>query len=174
MRAGLHDLSLLQNKNAVRIDHARKAVRNNECCPAFHEPAQSFLYEHLVLGVDTGERLVEHENGCIHEQGASDGDALPLTAGESSAPLTDESLIAVGQCHNEIMRIGGAGGSFDFLLRCLRFGETQIFRHGAIKKIGILGDDRDMSAQETEGQVAQVPTAEKNATLLWVKETEHQ
>ena len=90
MRTRLHDLSLLKNKNAVRVDHARKAMRNNECCPAFHEPAQSFLYEHLVLGVDTGERLVEHENGCIHEQGSSDGDALPLTAGESSAPLADD------------------------------------------------------------------------------------
>ena len=149
VRPRLHDLSLLQNKNAVCIDHARKAVRNNEGCPAFHEPAQSFLYERLVLGVDTGERLVKHENGRIHEQGASDGDALPLTAGKSRAALTDNSLIAVGQCHNENMRIGGAGGSFNFRLRCLRSGETQIFRHSAVKEIGILGNDRDMAAQET-------------------------
>ena len=72
------------------------------------------------------------------------------------------------------MGIGGASGRFNCLLRCLRLGETEIFRHRAIKKIGILGDDCDMPPQETQGQVAQVPTAEQNTPLLWIKEAEHQ
>src|SRR5262245_52813248 len=174
MRTRLHDFPLLENENAVRIDHARKTVRDNQRCSPFHEPAQSLLYKDLVLGINAGQRLVKHENGGILEKGASDGDTLPLTAGESRSTLTNDSFITVGQRHDETMRISGAGRGFDFLLGCLWSGKTQVLRHSAIKKICVLSDHSDMPAQETEGQIAQVPIAKKDTTLLRIQKTEYQ
>ena len=158
----------------MRVDHARKTVRDNQCCPAFHQPVQSLLYDRLVLRINAGERFVEHQNRRILEQSASDGDTLPLTAGESGAALADESFVALGQRTNKIVRVGGAGGGFDFLLRRLGLGKAQVLRHGAVEKISVLSDHCDMTAQKTEGQIAQVSTAKKDTALLRIDETEHQ
>src|ERR1043166_468828 len=113
MGTRFYDSPLVQNENPVGIDSARKAVRNDQRCPSFHEPAQSLLYKDFVLSIDTRERLVEHENRRVFKQGAGDGDPLPLAAGKSSAPLADDSFVTVGQSHNKIVGIGGAGGGFD-------------------------------------------------------------
>ena len=44
--------------------------------------------------VDAGERLVEDQDRGVLEEGARDGDALALAAGEARAALADERVVA--------------------------------------------------------------------------------
>ena len=56
---------------------------------ALHQPVERLLDHRLVFGVDRGQRLVEHQDRRVAQQGAGDGDALALAAGEADAALAD-------------------------------------------------------------------------------------
>ena len=60
----------------------------------------------LALGVDVERRgrLVEDQDRRRLEDGAGDGDALLLAAGEFQAALADLGLVAVGQRLDEVGR----------------------------------------------------------------------
>ena len=94
VRTRLDDFSMVENENAMGIDHTGKPVRDNQCGPPFHEPVQSLLYEHLVLGINAGERLVEHENRGVIEKGAGDGETLPFAAGEACRPVLGQAAFS--------------------------------------------------------------------------------
>ena len=55
----------------------------------------------LGLGVEGGGGLVEEEDFRVPEEGAGDGDALLLAAGDADAALADASVVAVGEVDDE-------------------------------------------------------------------------
>ena len=52
-----------------------------------HEIRQDFA---LVAGIERGERLVEQQKTGPHQQGAADGDALTLAAGQHARPALEQ------------------------------------------------------------------------------------
>ena len=57
---------------------------------------QRLLHQRFVLAVEVTRRLVEHDDGGIFDQHASDRETLLFAAREPVAALTDERVIAVG------------------------------------------------------------------------------
>ena len=56
----------------------------------------SALLDHrLVLGIDRGQRLVQHQDRRIAQHGAGDRDALALPARQLDAALADHRVVAV-------------------------------------------------------------------------------
>ena len=98
-------------------------MRQDQRGAAGHQPVQRLLDHRLVLGVDRGQRLVQHQDRRVAQQRAGDGDALALAAGEPCAAFADHRLIAVGQRLDEVVRVGGAGGGGD--LRLARVGRPR-------------------------------------------------
>jgi hypothetical protein len=45
-----------------------------------HEVGESFLHIHFGFGVQLGSGFIQNQDGRILEDGAGDGDALPLAA----------------------------------------------------------------------------------------------
>src|SRR5437588_7474397 len=74
----LHDAPTMKHGDAIGIAYSRYAVRNKNRGAALHHVAQ--MVENLVfsLGVNTGERIVQHENPRIADERACNGRALLL------------------------------------------------------------------------------------------------
>ena len=58
----------------------------------FHEASEGVLDEFFRLGVEGGGGFVEDEDGGVFEDGAGDGDALALAAGEFDAAFASKSV----------------------------------------------------------------------------------
>ena len=60
-----------------------------------HEHVERVLHEAFALAVERAGGLVEDEDGRVFQDGAGDGDALALAAGEFHAALADERAVAL-------------------------------------------------------------------------------
>ena len=67
------------------------------------------------------------------------------------------------------MGIGGSGGGFQLILGGVALAEPEVVGDGAMKQVGVLGDDRDLLPDSFEGKVFQVLSAEKDPALLRIE-----
>ncbi len=116
VRPALGQLAVLEHDDAMRAGHARQAVSDDERGAPALEPFERVVDEHLVLGVDAARRLVEHQDGRILEDGAGDGQPLPLPAGQAQAAFADQGVVAPGQGGDEVVGVGRAGGGLELRL----------------------------------------------------------
>ena len=77
---------------------------------------ERLLDRRLGAAVERAGRLVEDQDRRVLEQGAGDGDALLLAAGELEAALADHRLVAVGQLHDEGVDRRAPRGGLDLRL----------------------------------------------------------
>ena len=68
VRAGLDDVALLENEDAIGVDDRRKAVRDDESRPAPHQRFQCRLNRLLRLRIEGRGRLVEKQNARVLER----------------------------------------------------------------------------------------------------------
>ena len=108
--AAVRDRAVGQHQDAVGVDHAGEAMRQDQRGAAGHQPIERLLDHRLVLRIDRGQRLVQHQDRRVAQQRAGDGDALALAARQARAAFADHGLVAVGQRLDEVVRVGGAGG----------------------------------------------------------------
>ena len=146
MVAGLHHRPVAEHKNPVGADHAGQPVRQDQRGAPHHQPVQRLLDDRLVLGIDRGQRLIQHQHRRIPQQRPGDRQTLPLSAGQAGATLADHRLIAVGQGADEAMRIGRGRGGDDLGVRRLRPAEPQVFLDRAVEQVSVLRDDGDHAA----------------------------
>ncbi len=141
---------------------------------AFHETFEGFLDDSLVLGIDRRQSLIEDEDGCIAEQGAGDGDALPLPAGEPDSALANDGVIALRQPADEFVGIGRPGHGFQLGPGRLGPAHAQVVLDRAVEQIGILVHHGDLTANLIEGEIAQVAAADQYTSGLRVVEPQQQ
>jgi hypothetical protein len=153
------DASLVEDENAVGVAHRAEAVGNDEAGAAGHEAFQRFLDETLAGAVEATGRLVEDENAGVLEDGAGDGNALALPAAQLDAALAHGRVIAEWKLgYDEVMRVGGAGGSLDFLVRSVETPVADVGTNRVGEEQGFLGDETNLAAQAGERDVTQVVT----------------
>ena len=85
MRALGDDAAAVHDHDAVRFQHGRQAMRDDQRGPALHQPFQCALYGAFALCVQRAGRLVQQQDRSIFQQGSGDGDALLLAAGQAGA-----------------------------------------------------------------------------------------
>ena len=78
MRAVLYQTPTVEHQNLVSINDCRKSVRHQDHRLAVHQPGQRLHQKRLVFRIGKGGGLVQHENRPVLQDGARDGDALPL------------------------------------------------------------------------------------------------
>src|SRR5207253_78365 len=109
VRALFDQLTLVQDQNDIGMADGREAVRYHEGGAPDHKMLQRIKDDGLRFGVNRGGWLIQDENRSVLEKGARHGDALALPAGELRAALTEQSLILMGQSHDEIVRVSRLG-----------------------------------------------------------------
>ena len=117
----------------------------------------------LGFGVDRGGGVVQDEDARVHQQGAGDGDALFLPAGEGDAALADAGVVASGSCQDEFVRLGGCGSLDDLLIGGAGAAEGDVFADGSGEEGRLLEDDADLAAQGLQGGAADVDAVDQDA-----------
>lgn len=103
VRADLGDPAVVYHKDLISVLHRRKAMRNGNDRFASRQLGERLLDQVLVFRVDAGGRLVKNDDGSVFQNGAGNGNALLLAAGQRAAALADDGVVAVGQCHDKVM-----------------------------------------------------------------------
>jgi hypothetical protein len=132
--AEFDDASLVENGDAVGVADGGDAVRDEDGGASAHEIAQ--VVENFVfgVGVDAGEGVVEDKDAGAAEDGAGDGGALLLAAGEGDAALAHRGVVAVGKRLDVGGDVGGLGGSDDFFVRGIGTPKAMFSRMVSLKR----------------------------------------
>ena len=128
----------------------------------------------LGLVIEGGGGLIHDQHARLLQDGACDGDALPLAAGEAAAPLAHLGGIAGGQIHDEIVGGSDRGCLDDLIAAGFWIGEGDVFLHRAIKQHRILGNDADLAPQGIELHFGDIDTIHQHGAALWVVKASHQ
>ena len=110
MVAALDDDAVVEDDDLVGVDDRRQAVGDDQGRAVARDPVERRLDLALGMDVEGRGRLVEDQDRRRLEDGAGDGDALLLAAGELQAALADLGRVAVGQRFDEVADLGGGGG----------------------------------------------------------------
>ena len=79
----------------------------------FFQRFKGFLNGLFALRIECRRRFVEQQDWGIAQDRASDGDTLPLTAGQARPAFPDICVISTRQCFDKVMRVGGFGRGND-------------------------------------------------------------
>ena len=163
---------LAQNDDTIHPSDGRESMCDDDSGLAFHEFHKRFLDRMLAFGIKRARRLVEDKYRRILEDRTSDGDALPLTAGEFHTTLTDERLIPVSQSRDKIVRMGTLRRGKDVLLGRIRISIRDIHAKRPMEEERILWDVCDDTAQIVLPESPDILRVDEYATALRIGESE--
>ena len=90
------------------------------------------------------------------------------------AALADHRLVAVGQRHDEVVRVGGAGGGDEFGLGGVGAAEAQVVLDRAVEQVGVLRDHGDHAADRVGIERAQILAADADGAGLRIVQAQQQ
>ena len=99
------------------------------------------------VGVDGGEGVVEDEDAGIADDGAGDGGALLLAAGECDAALADHGVEALGELEDFGADVRDDGGVFDCSGGGVGDAEGDVLADGVGEEKGLLRDEADVGGE---------------------------
>ena len=97
--------------------------------------------------VNAGQGVIEHQQGCLHQQGPAQGRALPLATAEGDAPLPHQGLVSIRKPLDIPLQPGLAGGLLHLPQRRFRFAVAQVVRQGGGEQVALLGHQPHPIAQ---------------------------
>lgn len=174
MGADRGELPAVQDGDAVGELEGGAAVGDEERRTARHHLLEGLVDLVLDAGVDGGGRVVEEEEPGVGEDGAGEGDALALAAGEGEPVLADGGVVAVRQVGDEPVGLGGAGGLFDLLPGGVGEAVGDVGADGVGEQEAVLGNEPDGRAQGRLGEFADVVAADEDGPVGHVVEAGHQ
>src|SRR2546423_193742 len=154
VRPALHQPSVGEDDDQVRVPHGREAVRDHEHGTVRHEAVDRLLHQALGLGVESARRLVEDQERRVAQQGPGDRDALALPAGEPRAPLAQQRVVALRELGDELVGVRGPGCRAYLLEREVAAAVGDVGVHRVVQEHGFLGHDPHEPAQAAAGEAA--------------------
>ena len=140
-------------------------MRDHDRRPAAHRLRQAGADQRLGGGVDGGGRVVEDQDPRVDHERAGDREPLALAARERDPALADHRVVAVRQLLDERVRLGGAGGRLDELLRHVGHAEGDVVADARREEERVLRDDADFAPQRTPRHVPHVDAVDEDAAL---------
>ena len=122
-------------------------MRDNEHRTSVHEAVHSGLHDGLRAGINRAGRLIEDHNRRIGNSRTRDGKQLTLALRQTAAVTVDDSIIAVRQSADEVVRIGKLRRCLDLLVGRIQAAVADIIANGAGKQVGILQHDAERAAE---------------------------
>ena len=101
--------AFFQHDDVVCFENGIEAVGDRDDGTSLHQATRGFFEQGLGFRVKAGGRLVENQDGRIHQEGAGQGKPLGLATAETCSPLADESLVFFRERFNKFMQVRGIG-----------------------------------------------------------------
>jgi hypothetical protein len=174
MGADVDDAAGLHHHDAVGAQHGGQAVGDHQRGAPGHQPFQRLLHHVLALGVEGRGGLVEQQHRGVLQQGAGDGDALLLAAGEPRATLAELALVALRQGADELVGLGQPRRAQDVLAARLQPAVADVLGRRGGEDHRVLRHQGDLAAQGQRVELAQVDAVEGDTALLRVVEAQQQ
>ena len=143
MRAALDDAAVAEDDDLVGVLHGGGAVRNQNGGATVHDAAQASEDTLFGLRIDAGERVVEDEDARVANDGAGDGGALLLSAGERDAALADNGFVFMGEALDVGIEAGDFGGLANLVEIVVGQAEGDVAADGFAEEIRVLRDVSD-------------------------------
>ncbi len=156
------------------LHDGREPVRDHERGAALRHPVERVLDFLLGVAVERGGRLVEQQDRRAFQDGARDGDALLLAAGQFQAALADFGLVALGAELDEIVDLREPRGLLDLGIARIPAAVADIVADRVVEQHGVLRDHADGRAQRYLRHVADILTVDQDAAAGDVVEAEQQ
>lgn len=113
MAAGFDDAAPVHDEDAVGVGGEVEVVGDHDRRTARHQAAQGFDDAAGGHRVQARRRLVEDQDRGVAQDGAGDGQALELAAGQAGRVGVDPGVVAVGECDDEVVCVGRPGRFLD-------------------------------------------------------------
>ena len=104
----------LQHHDLIRVLDSGKPVGDDQQRFPLGKRHNGALNLIFILGISESGRLVQNYNGGVLQNGAGDGDALALSAGELFARVSRRRIPAVLQPADELLALGRPRRMFSF------------------------------------------------------------
>ncbi|MFO1080005.1 MAG: hypothetical protein U1E23_05175 [Reyranellaceae bacterium] len=174
VRALLGDRAAVEHQDAIAVDDARQAMRQDQGGAAAHQAVERLLDHRLVLGVDRRQRLVQHQDRRVAQQRPGDRQPLALAARQLDALLADHRGIALRQAFDEVVDVGRARRRHEIVVTGVGAPEPDVVLDRAVEQERVLVDHGDQRADLRERQGAQVVAAQPHAALVGIVEAQQQ
>src|SRR5579871_213142 len=160
--AAFDDLSLFDDEDLLGATDSGETVGYDEGCAALHEVAQAVLNHGFGLGVEGAGGLVEDEDAWVGQNGAGDGDALALSAGELDAALAYDGLVLLGEALGKLVYTSDTAGFHELLFGGVGAGEEDVLADGAVEEEGLLQDHAQLLAVAGEADGCEVEAVDQD------------
>src|SRR6266498_3121042 len=100
-----HDFTIVDHNDIVCVTNCRQTMRNDKTRPSFHQAQQGFLDARFCACVHAGGGLIEDEDAWVSEDGAGNGQQLPLSLAEVTSTFRKLGLVALRQLADEVIGI---------------------------------------------------------------------
>ena len=121
--------------------HGGEPVRDDEHRAMRHQTVDRLLHQPLGLGVERAGGLIENEDRGIAEQRPCNRDSLALATGEPRAALAQQRAIALGEAHDELVRVGRARRGTHLVERHILQAVGDIREHAVVEEHRFLRHD---------------------------------
>ena len=166
VRALGDDAATVHDHDAVGLEHGGEAMRDHQRGAARHQVFQRVLHGALALGVERGGGFVEQQDRGILQQGAGDGDALLLAAGQARAAFAEFAGEALGQGVEEVVGFGGFGGGAQLGVGRVEAAVADVVGGAGGEDRRRLRHQRDRVAQVRRVERAQVDAVDRDRARL--------
>ena len=150
--------STIRPRSMTQISSACATVDSRWAMTIVVRPSQSvcsaFWIACFGFRIERRSRLVQQDDRRVLEEGARDGDALALAAGELHAVLAAGRVVALLEAHDEVVGIGRLGGRDDVLLARAGAAHGDIVAHRALEQEILLRDIADLLRSDFSVTVA--------------------
>src|SRR5205814_4802514 len=164
VRALLDDAAPVEDQDPVRALDRRQPVRDHDRRAATHQTVKGLLNEEFALVVERAGGLVEEKDPGVAKDRPGDGDALPLSDRQPDAALADDRLHALRHSRDELGGVRGSGRILDLRLRRVEPPVANVLADRVAEKDRLLRHDRDLLAERTQRDFADVSPIDAHPT----------
>ena len=141
------DATFFENDNLVSLEDGVETVGDGDDGSTFRQLPRGLFEQGFSFRVEAGGGFVEDEDRGIFEEGAREGYALSLSAGEAGATFANNGFIFIWKRVNKFMQVCGLRGSDNLCVSCVRFADADVGGDGVVEEVRALGNPGDGGSQ---------------------------
>ena len=161
-----HDLAVGEDDDVIRMLDGGQTVCHDEHGANVLDLFQAVLDQQLGFGIDVGGGFVQDDHRGLMDDGAGEGEQLPLTGGEVVAALAYGLVQALFQAVDELVGVDVAAGVHDLLIADALLTQQDVAADIAAEQEHVLQHLAEVAAQAADLDLLDVDAVDEDLSLL--------